>query len=264
MRLTRPRFGQPQKAEPPKVSMSTSGESPLAPRSLLKTPSISLKTQQSKLPPKPQRPLKSSYCWSPQRYLCFDLENRPLAYWYDGETTSEITAFGWKWSDEDHVYTMLLQADGKFFCQGLAESVVPGATFTLSDRDAYTWFVEELEEADVVYGHNIRRHDLPMLQAGLLRRQMKPLPSLTTSDTLKDYPRRKGLSASLENLAAMYGLEGEKKTMRQPDWEKANRLTPDGMELARERVASDVLLQEALRNKLKELELLGPARKWNP
>jgi hypothetical protein len=45
-----------------------------------------------------------------ERLLVFDLENRPLAYWYDGETTSEITAFGWKWSDERRVHTMLLAA----------------------------------------------------------------------------------------------------------------------------------------------------------
>jgi hypothetical protein len=49
-----------------------------------------------------------------ERLLVFDLENRPLAYWYDGETTSEITAFGWKWSDERRVHTMLLQPDGRF------------------------------------------------------------------------------------------------------------------------------------------------------
>lgn len=50
------------------------------------------------------------------RLLCFDLENRPSAYWYDGETTSEITAFGWKWSDERSVKTMLLTAGGTFVC----------------------------------------------------------------------------------------------------------------------------------------------------
>ena len=198
----------------------------------------------------------------PRRALCFDLENRPLAYWYDGETTSEITAFGWKWSDEDDVYTLLLRRDGRFVVGPNPPHLA--AKYTITAHSAYSLFVKELEAADLVYGHNIRRHDLPMLNAGLLRLQLPTLKPLVTTDTLKDLPKRAGLSASLENLVAMYGLEGEKKTMRQPDWEKANRLRPDGIELARERVASDVLLQERLRTRLLDLGLLKPPRVWSP
>jgi hypothetical protein len=97
-----------------------------------------------------------------------------------------------------------------------------------------------------------------------LRRQIKPLAPLRTTDTLKDYPRRGGMSASLESLAAMYGLKGKKYVMSQPMWENANRLTESGIELARKRVASDVLLQEKLRRKLLELGLLKPPRQWSP
>lgn len=198
------------------------------------------------------------------RLLCFDLENRPLAYWYDGETTSEITAFGWKWSDQDVVRTMLLTRDGQFRVDDyiLGFGLAPYSPVYVSDWAAYSSFMLTLSSADLVYGHNIRKHDLPMFNAGLLRRQLPILPALRTTDTLKDYPRRGGMSASLENLAAMYGLEGEKKTMRQPDWEKANRLTPDGLELARERVASDVLLQERLRERV--ADILKPPSWWRP
>ena len=192
--------------------------------------------------------------------LCFDLENRPLAYWYDGETTSEITAFGWKWADEDVVYTMLLTGAGTFQWDRSDD----GESVWLKDAGAYKHFCEVLEEADLVYGHNIRRHDLPMLNAGLLRRQLPILKPLLTTDTLKDLPKRGGMSASLENLSAYYGLEGEKLKMTQPMWEEANRLKPEGMELARERVAGDVLLQERLRSKLLELDLLKPPRMWKP
>ena len=187
------------------------------------------------------------------RSLCFDLENRPLAYWYDGETTSEITAFGWKWSDEDRVHTMLLTRDGRFDRDGQK----------FGAARAYLLFVEQLEQADLVFGHNIRRHYLPMLNAGLIRLRLDPVGELRTSDTCRDLPRRRGLSYSLENMAAMYGLEGEKFTMSQPAWENANRLTRDGLELARKRVASDVLLQERLRDRLSELGLLKPPRKWS-
>lgn len=190
-----------------------------------------------------------------QRTLCFDLENRPLAYWYDGNATSEITAFAWKWDDSDFVWSFLLKRDGFFENQ---------EGWRLPDEFVYLHFTEQLAEADLVYGHNIRRHDLPMLQAGLLRRQLPILPPLLTCDTLVDYPKRAGMSRSLENLAAMYDLGGEKYHMSQPAWEKANRLSDDGLELARKRVVSDVLLQEKLRNKLLELQILKPARMWNP
>ena len=186
--------------------------------------------------------------------VCFDLENRPLAYWYDGETTSEITAFGWKWRGEP-VRTLLLQPDGSFLRDDGQE---------IDDGLAYLVFRDVLCRAGLVYGHNIRKHDLPMFQAGLLRRELPPLPPLLTSDTLRDYPRRNGMSASLENLAIMYGIGGKKMPMSQPEWEQANRLRPDGIELARRRVASDVLLQERLRDKLLDLSLLGVPKVWRP
>jgi hypothetical protein len=35
------------------------------------------------------------------RVLDFDIENRPLSYWYDGKSTAEITAIAWWWIGED-------------------------------------------------------------------------------------------------------------------------------------------------------------------
>jgi hypothetical protein len=190
------------------------------------------------------------------RLLCFDLESRPSAFWFDGATTAEITAFGWKWADEKKVRTLLLQADGSFL-DDLGERVHGDV--------AYTRFRAELASAGLVYGHNIRQFDLPMLNGGLLRRELPTLPRLLTTDTLKDYPRRKDMSASLENLAKVHGVSrslGAKKHMSVFDWEQANRLTSDGVREARERVASDVLLQEGLRARLLERGLLAAPRMW--
>lgn len=187
------------------------------------------------------------------RHLCFDLENRPLAYWFDGQTTSQITAFGWKWSDEPEPRTLVLRPDGKYEDDHGKK---------LTDVKAHSFFRDLLGSAGLVFGHNIRRHDLPILQAWMLRLELPPLPRLLTSDTLRDFPKRRDLSASLENLAAMYGLGGEKFSMSQPMWEQANKLTADGVALARVRVSSDVILQEALRNRLLDLGLLGAPRMW--
>lgn len=187
------------------------------------------------------------------RLLCWDIENRPLAYWYDGQTTSQITAFGWKWTDERKPRTLLLRPDGLYEHDDGS---------SMDDREAHLFFRDLLCSASLNYGHNIRRHDLPIMQAWLLRLELPPLPRLLTTDTCRDYPRRKDLSASLENLAAMYDLGGEKLSMSQPMWEQANKLTDGGIVLARKRVKSDVLLQERLRSKLLELGLLGTPRVW--
>lgn len=191
----------------------------------------------------------------PKRSLCFDLENRPLAYWYDGQTTSEITAFGWKWADGDTVETMVLLPDQTYVCDN-------GTRYPY--QRAHELFGSLLAEAGVVYGHNIRKHDLPMLEAWRLRLRLPSLPRLLTSDTCRDIPKRNGVSVSLENLAAMYELPMPKHRMTQPAWEKANQLVPDGIGEARERVVGDVLLQEAVRRELIADGKLRPARTWSP
>lgn len=187
--------------------------------------------------------------------LCFDLENRPLAYWWDGRATAEITAIGWKWRHETQAHALVLRRDGMFE-NDHGEPVPAGRALGV--------FKVLLCRAHVVYGHNIRDHDLRLFNTALLRARMGPLPALRTSDTLRDYPRRKDMSASLENLARLYGLGDGKKHMSVHDWETANRLDPDGIALTRDRVVSDVLLQEQLRDKLLELDLLGATREWRP
>lgn len=197
--------------------------------------------------------IEATFYTRPTRALCFDLESRPSAFWFGDKTTAQITAFGWKWSDEPDVQTMLLRSDGRFDA---------GRRSAATAAWAYAAFRDVLTAADLVYGHNVRRFDLPLLNAGLLRLHLPPLPQLRTTDTLRDYPRRHDMSASLENLAKLYDLGGDKKHMAIMDWEKANQLHPDGVELARQRVASDVLLQERLRGKLLDLGLLKPPRTW--
>lgn len=200
-------------------------------------------------------PLRARISSRPVRAVCFDVENRPAAYWYDDKTSAEITAFGWKWLDETEARTLILLRTGRFLTDD-------GATLTAGA--AYLRFRGVLEQAGLVYGHNIRRHDLPLVQAGLLRLQLPPLPELLTADTCRDLPRRKDMSVSLENLAALYGLPGEKLRLAQVEWEEANRLTKPGVDLARRRVSSDVVLQEALYLRLRQLGLLRPPRRWVP
>lgn len=187
--------------------------------------------------------------------LGFDIENRPLAYWFDGQATAQITAIAWKERQEKTCHVMLLTADDRWIVDDKRKKV--------TTRDAVQMFAEILCEAGLVYGHNIRNHDLPIFNAALERELLPVLPSILTCDTCKDYPKAKGKSKNLETLAAEHGLEGEKKHMGIYQWELSNKLLPDALSETVERVVGDVLLQEALRDKLLAKGYLSDPKRWS-
>lgn len=179
------------------------------------------------------------------RILDFDLENRPLSYWYDGQTTAEITAIAAGYEPDN--------------IQCRAIGPVRGGY-----EEMLLWFVARYNAADVVTGHYIRRHDLPIINGALLEAGLKPLKPKLTIDTKEDLIKRKDLSASQEALASMLGLPEPKRHMTQGDWREANRLTPAGVAKTKERVIGDVVQHMALREALVEIGALGAPKVWRP
>jgi hypothetical protein len=157
----------------------------------------------------------------PIKVLDFDIENRPLSYWYDGKATAEVTA-----------------------------------EYMLKN------FKLAYDTADMVTGHYIRKHDLPIINGALMEYDLPLLGPKWTHDTKLDLPKRDGLSMSQEALGAMYGLEAPKHHMTQNDWREANRLTPEGFEKTRERVVSDVIQHKELYQRLRPI--LKPPKLWKP
>jgi len=100
--------------------------------------------------------------------------------------------------------------------------------------------------------------------AAMLEYGLPPLAAKLTSDTKIDLIKRKGLSASQENLSAALGVPAAKVHMSNADWRTANRLTKKGLALTHKRVVGDVLQHMQLRRALIERGLLGPARMWRP
>jgi hypothetical protein len=238
----------PQGSENPSMELPLVAPLRPVPRPTTSGSPPAIPTPLSTVPPLPSTATK--------RILGFDIENRPLAYWYPGETTAQITAICWKWWDEPDAHVLLLTRNGRWRRDGMVK--------TLVHQDAFEYFAAVLGDADLVYGHNIRRHDLPIFQAELLRLRLPPLDPVRTQDTLADYPKRKGKSASLESLATELGLGAEKMHMGVVQWERANRLEPAGLNETRARVIRDVLLQERLRGRLLDLGYLRTPRRWNP
>ena len=179
----------------------------------------------------------------PMRVLDFDIENRPLSYLGSDFTTAEVTAIAWAWCDQPDVTVYLLGEHELSYI--------------------LTLFVDAYNEADMVTGHYITGHDLPMINGALMECRMPPLSEKLVCDTKTHLLRSKGMSLSQESLGAMFRLDYEKVQMNQSKWRAANRLTPDGLAEVRKRVTGDVMQHIALRRELLELGYLNAPQKWN-
>jgi hypothetical protein len=188
-------------------------------------------------------PTRVSVPSRPLRILDFDIENRPLSYLGSDFTTAEVTAIAWAWMDQPSEVTVYLLGETEL-------------------RDILTAFVADYRQADLVTGHFIRAHDLPMVNGALIELGMPPLEDKLTSDTKIDLLAMKGISKSQESLGAMFGLASPKVQMNQAKWRAANRLTPDGLKEVRERVIGDVRQHLELRAELVRRGFLGPPKVW--
>jgi hypothetical protein len=175
------------------------------------------------------------------RILDFDIENRPLTYLGNDRTTAEITAIACSFGIDKPMYCWLL-GEGE-------------------PEDMLCSFVMYYDMADLVTGHYIRKHDLPIINGALLEYGMRPLRPKLTSDTCLDLKATKDISRSQENLSAMLGVEAPKVKMSQLDWRSANRL--ENIEKTFARVTGDVRQHQQLRLRLLELGMLNPPKMWD-
>lgn len=178
------------------------------------------------------------------KVLDFDIENRPLSYGGMDFTFSDITAIAASFEGSRTVHSWFL---------GEVET-----------EEMLSEFVKLYDEADIVTGHYIRMHDLPIINGALVEFGLPPLGAKLASDTKVDLKRAKGISKSQESLSAMYRLHAPKQHMTQQNWRDANRLLPEGIEEARRRVVGDIKQHKQLRAKLIENDLLRPPSLWKP
>jgi hypothetical protein len=185
----------------------------------------------------------------PMRVLDFDIENRPLAYWHSDKTTGEITAIAWSWYGQDEVYVRVLEPPPYHLTSALG--------MLRAFRAAY-------EKADMVTGHYIRGHDLPILNSALVEYDLDQLSPKLTSDTYLDLVTYGEQSKSQMALSNVLDVKKEKPRMSVSRWRDANRLTVEGIDATIERVTGDVKQHKELRLALIERGLLKPPRLWTP
>lgn len=174
------------------------------------------------------------------RILDMDIENRPLTYLGGDWTTAEITAIAASFGLDEPIDCWLLGRDDPQYI--------------------LKKFVELYDQADIVTGHYLRKHDLPIINGSLLEYGMPPLGLKMTVDTKLDLKPMKDISRSQESLGAMLGTSQQKVHMTQLDWREANRL--ERIEAAETRVIADVRQHQELRIKLSQLGMLGSAKAW--
>lgn len=180
------------------------------------------------------------------KILDFDIENMPLSYYGGDLTTAEVTAIAYSWADQDGV-----------MCATLGE---------VGAEEMLARFCAVYDNADIVTGHYIRKHDLPLINGALVEFGMPTLGPKLTIDTKLDLKRWsfETQPKSQEELALTLGIQASKFHMTQHAWREANRLSERGIELTRRRVMDDVVQHKELRTELTRRGLLNPPRVWRP
>lgn len=203
------------------------------------------------------------------RILDWDIENRPLSYWVPDMPTAEITSIAWMWVGEHDSMQAALLAPPCFHAGH--ESRCPDMPdYLMTERDMLAQFVAAYNSADMVTGHYIRRHDLPITNAMLYEMDLPLLQTKLTSDTKMDMFKKADLPATQEFLLDLLGttcplgIPLEKFHMTQKMWREANRLTPKGVELTRRRVMSDVHAHSHMREDMLRRGWLRLPSMWRP
>jgi hypothetical protein len=174
-----------------------------------------------------------------RRGLCYDIENKPGTYGPGDYTHPKVTAVGCSYLDSEEVLAWCLDRDDR-------EGMRQGA-----EEFRILW-----DAADFVVGHNIRRHDRKILDGLYTALDLEHLAPKRMVDTYLDQPKMAGLSRSLENLASRWGCPIQKMGLSEYDWERAYDGTPEGVELMRQRVTTDVQINIWLFHELVERGLL--------
>jgi hypothetical protein len=183
-----------------------------------------------------------------RRILDFDSECRPMHY-AEWRPESQITAIAWAWAERSspRIYHNVLEQD------------------LSNERDMLEEFLKVYDQADVVMGHYILRHDLPLINDHCIRLGLLPISERGGKwviDTKVNAPQIKALGMSQDNLSVMLNLTNAKHHMSGADWRIANSLTPEGKADSVERVTSDVRQNIELYHALQSRGALRPMKRW--
>lgn len=177
-----------------------------------------------------------------KRILDFDVEARATGYGDPDWVPQEITAIAWSWVGDDRIACQLRSWGARRMLERF--------------RHAY-------DQADVITGHNIRKYDLPLLNAEMLRFGFPALGAKVAQDTLRDLVRTKGMKRDQDNLLKHFRV-GQKIPLSWQDWQDA--YAEKGWPVVRDRVVGDVADHKRMREVMLEQGWLKvrPEKLWRP
>jgi hypothetical protein len=185
------------------------------------------------------------------RVLDFDTECRPMHY-SEWRPESQITAYAWKWIGED----------GPVHLRQLHHQPTDAAMREWESMMLWD-FANAYYAADIVTGHYVLRHDLPLINDHCMRLGLPLLGSKLVSDTKTLMPSVKALGLSQENLGDLLRIDEKKHHMSGRKWAQANSLTDEGLAQSATRVIDDVLQHIAIRDEAVKRAWLGPPVQWS-
>jgi hypothetical protein len=204
-----------------------------------------------------------------KRILDFDIENRPLSYWMADRPTADITSIASAWiGDHDSIEVLLLAPP--CYHKGHEEVCPDWPTGMYNQREMLERFLARYNRADIVTGHYIRKHDLPIINGALYDHGLPLLEAKLTSDTKLDMFKKADIPATQEFLLELLepkcpiAIPLEKHHMSQRTWREANRLGRKGVESTKVRVSTDVHAHWHMREEMLRRGMLRGPRMWNP
>lgn len=204
-----------------------------------------------------------------KRILDFDIENRPLSYWMADRPTADITSIASAWiGDHDSIEVLLLAPP--CYHKGHEEVCPDWPPGMYNQREMLERFLARYNRADMVTGHYIRKHDLPIINGALYDHGLPLLEAKLTSDTKLDMFKKADIPATQEFLLELLepkcpiAIPLEKHHMSQRTWREANRLGRHGVEATKVRVSTDVHAHWHMREEMLRRGMLRGPRMWNP
>ena len=182
----------------------------------------------------------------PRLILDFDVETLAAGYADPEWVPSRITAIAWSWVGEETVETRTILDYAKNLPTFLQMNF-------LGCKPMLEEFVAVFNTADAVTGHNIRRFDLGVMNAELMRLQMPVLQAKPVIDTIR-LVRAKGFKKGQDVMADVLGIVEEKTAMNWAQWQRA--YAEPGWPEVRERVSGDVIQHKQLLGRVLELGYL--------
>lgn len=185
----------------------------------------------------------------PQKVLDFDTESLAAGFYDPQWVPQKITCIAWSWIGQDRVHVATCKDERGLYSKSVWR------------REMIQLFLKALLKADLVVGHNIIRHDLPVLNAECLRLGLKPLPPIKVQDTMR-FTKTKGFLKGQDNIGALIDTHDQKMSLNWQQWDDA--YAEPGWPTVIKRCKGDVKMHKDIYAHMLAEGWLKPIRIWRP